>query len=132
MALKFLDRDAGIYWPLAVGDNGFHWSMLADSAGRKDAARLSAQYIRTNIDPTECCVRSDVGTTKFRLGPDESGFDGLWLAGESTRNGFNATCVEATVMSGMAAANAIGGLGLEIVGYDFPRLKPTDFLRRTP
>jgi len=132
MALKFLDRDAGIYWPLAVGDNGFHWSMLADSAGRKDAARLSAQYIRTNIDPTECCVRSDVGTTKFRLGPDESGFEGLWLAGESTRNGFNATCVEATIMSGMAAANAIGGLGLEIVGYDFPRLKPTDFLRRTP
>ncbi|MCZ8140174.1 MAG: NAD(P)-binding protein [Acetobacteraceae bacterium] len=132
MALKFLQRDAGSYWPLSVAAQDFHWSFLADPSGGEGKARLAAQYIRANIDPSECCVRSDVGTTKFRLHPDETGFDGLWLAGESTRNGFNATCVEATVMSGMAAANRIGGLGLDIVGYDFPRWKPSFFARRTP
>jgi hypothetical protein len=132
MVLQFLGGDAGVYWPLAVDAQGFKWSLLADSNGRVGDQRLSAQYIRANINPTECCVRSDVGTTKFRLGPSESGFDGLWLAGESTRSGFNLTCVEATVMSGMAAASAIGGLDLEIVGYDFPRMKPSEFLKRIP
>jgi hypothetical protein len=132
IALKFLQHDASSYWPLSVDAQGFLWPFLADPSGGEGQARLAAQYIRANIDPSECCVRSDVGTTKFRLGPDETGFDGLWLAGESTRNGFNATCVEATVMSGMAAANKIGGLDLDIVGYDFPRWKPSFLSRKTP
>lgn len=131
MTLRFLGSDAGAYWPRAVDAQGFRWPLLADSEGRAGAARLGAQYVRANIDPTECCVRSDVGTTRYRLGPGESGFDGLWLAGESSRSGFNATCVEATVMTGMAAARAIAGISLIIVGYDFPRMKPSDFLRRT-
>ena len=130
MALQFLGGDAKAYWPLAVDAQGFRWPLLADSEGRVGAARMATQYVRANIDPTECCVGSDAGTTKYRLGPGDSGFEGLWLAGESTRSGFNATCVEATVMTGMAAARALAGLNLSIVGYDFPRMRPSEFLRR--
>ena len=80
---------------------------------------LDQQFLRANIDPTECCVQSAAGTTKFRLHPHESGFDNLILAGEATRNGFNTSAIEAAAMSGMAASRAICGQPAEIVGYDF-------------
>jgi uncharacterized protein with NAD-binding domain and iron-sulfur cluster len=129
MTIEWLQQEAGSSWPLASNGRDFQWDMLSAPPGVAGESRLDAQYIRVNIDPTECTVGSDVGTSKYRLGPTDAGFDGLYLAGESTLQGFNATAVEAALMSGMAAAKAIGDLPINIVGYDFPTRKPSDFLR---
>jgi uncharacterized protein with NAD-binding domain and iron-sulfur cluster len=116
-------------WPKAGDGKTFDWSVLCAAPAVVGEARLDAQFLRANIDPTECTVGSDAGTTKYRLGPAEAGFDGFWLAGESTKHGFNATAVESAVMSGKATAKAIAGLTYDIVGYDLPYLKPSQFLK---
>lgn len=129
IAKRFLTVQANALWPLASCGSDFDWSMLFDSNNRTGEARLDAQYWRANIDPTECTVGSPVGTTRFRLGPDESEFANLVLAGEATRQGFNASCIEGAVMSGMAAARAISGEPQTIIGYGFQTRHPNEFLQ---
>jgi hypothetical protein len=46
---------------------------------------------------------------RYRLRPDESGCDNLFLAGDWTDCGFNAGCIEAAVRSFLQAANAVLG-----------------------
>jgi uncharacterized protein with NAD-binding domain and iron-sulfur cluster len=70
---------------------------------------LDAQYWRANVDPSDRYVQSLPGTDKYRLRPDESGFDNLVLAGDWTDCGLNAGCIEAAVLSGLEAANALLG-----------------------
>ena len=62
------------------------------------------------------------GSDKHRLRPDESGYDNLVLAGDWTDCGLNAGCIEAAVMSGLEAANALLGRGrfYRIRGYWLP------------
>ena len=50
-----------------------------------------------------------VGTTKYRLATDKSGFSNLFLAGDWIRTGLNCGCMEGTVTSGMLASNALCG-----------------------
>jgi len=54
-------------------------------------------------------VLSVAGSTKYRLRANESGLTNVVLAGDWTKNGFNAGCVESATMSGIQAANAIQG-----------------------
>ena len=58
----------------------------------------------------------------YRLRPDESGYENLVLAGDWTDCGMNAGCIEAAVMSGLEAANALLGRGrfYRIRGYWLP------------
>jgi uncharacterized protein with NAD-binding domain and iron-sulfur cluster len=70
---------------------------------------LDAQYVRANVDPSDRYVQSLPGTDKYRLRPDESGFDNMVLAGDWTDCGLNAGCIEAAVLSGLQAANALLG-----------------------
>ncbi len=79
-----------------------------------------SRYTRVNIDPTERYVLSVKGSTKFRLRADQSGFDNVVLCGDWTQNGFNAGCVEAAVMGGLWASNALSGVPAadQIVGSD--------------
>jgi uncharacterized protein with NAD-binding domain and iron-sulfur cluster len=70
---------------------------------------LDAQYWRANVDPSDRYVQSLPGSDKYRLRPDESGFDNMVLAGDWTDSGLNAGCIEAAVMSGLEAANALLG-----------------------
>ena len=49
------------------------------------------------------------GSDAHRLRADESGYDNLFLAGDWTDNGLNAGCIEAAVLSGLRAANAVLG-----------------------
>jgi uncharacterized protein with NAD-binding domain and iron-sulfur cluster len=128
IAMKFLTTKAHGMWPLASSGNGFDWNLLFDPGQRTGEQRLDAQYWRANIDPTECTVGSPVGSTRFRLGPDASGFANLVLAGEATRQGFNASCIEGAVMSGMAAARAISSEPRTIIGYDFQTRHQAEFL----
>jgi uncharacterized protein with NAD-binding domain and iron-sulfur cluster len=128
IAVKFLTTQANAIWPLASSGAGFAWNVLFDSNGGIGEQRLDAQYWRANIDPTECTVGSPAGMTRFRLPPNGSGYSNLVLAGEATRHGFNASCIEGAVMSGMAAARALAGEPRTIIGYDFQTNRPTDFL----
>jgi uncharacterized protein with NAD-binding domain and iron-sulfur cluster len=127
--VTWFDSYTASIWPLATQGSGPHphgldWSVLHDPAGRSGEARLDAQYIRANVDPTECCITSLAGTTRYRLWSHESGFDNLYLAGDWIRTGINAACVEGAVMSGMQASRAICGSPAVIVGEDFFGPKP--------
>jgi uncharacterized protein with NAD-binding domain and iron-sulfur cluster len=118
----WLDDCARFVWPRAVAaGGGFDYRALFDPGGGQGAARLDAQWLRANVDPTECCVASLDGSTALRLAADESGFVNLFLAGDWTRNGINVLSVEAAVMSGMAASRALCGSPRDIVGEWFLR-----------
>jgi uncharacterized protein with NAD-binding domain and iron-sulfur cluster len=71
--------------------------------------KIVSKFMRSNLDPSERYVLSVAHSTKYRLRVNESGISNLILAGDWTNNGFNAGCVEAAVMSGIQAANAIEG-----------------------
>ena len=62
-----------------------------------------------NVDPSDRYVQSLPGTDRYRLRPDESGYDNLVLAGDWTDCGLNAGCIEAATLSGLQAANAVLG-----------------------
>jgi uncharacterized protein with NAD-binding domain and iron-sulfur cluster len=109
---EHLERHLGYMWP------GFDWGMLHDPSGAGGTDRLDAQYWVANVEPSERYVLSLPGTTDLRLPQREkgSGFENLHLAGDWTRNGINAGCVEAAVMSGLQASRAISGHPATIVG----------------
>ncbi len=72
---------------------------------------MATQHVSVNIDPSDRYVQSVPGSDQYRLRPDESGYDNLVLAGDWTDCGMNAGCIEAAVMSGLEAANALLGRG---------------------
>ena len=110
-ALNFLDHLVGVHLPGAVTDEGFAWHLLAGANGQRDGAALATQHLSVNIDPSDRYVLSIPGTDSYRLRPDEGGYDNLVLAGDWTDSGLNSGCIEAAVLSGLQAANAILGHG---------------------
>jgi uncharacterized protein with NAD-binding domain and iron-sulfur cluster len=121
-AADYLDRHLGIYFPDAYGEAGFDWRLLSGVNGERGVAALATQHVSVNIDPSDRYVQSVPGSDKYRLRPDESGYDNLVLAGDWTDCGMNAGCIEAAVMSGLEAANALLGRGRyhRIRGYWLP------------
>ena len=69
--------------------------------------KWGAQFFRLNDEPAEQYTRSVAGSTKHRLDPCGSGIGNLWLAGDWTRTELNVGCVEAAVLSGLAAARGL-------------------------
>ncbi len=120
-AIGWLEQYAGLFWPGACrpGTWTLDWNVLTDPEGRTGPARLEAQYLRANVEPTECCVGTSVNSSRLRLGANESGFRNLYLAGAWTKTPMNVECVEGAVMSGMLASRAICGLPRVIVGEDW-------------
>lgn len=116
--VAWLNTSAAAWWPLARKAGQFDWSGLNDPAGGTGMARLDTQYIRANIDPTECCTLAAPNVTQYRLHADGSGFSNLFLCGEGTAFGLT-TSFEGAVMSGAAASRAICGSPAQIIGYDF-------------
>lgn len=110
-AINFLDNLAGVHLPGAVSEAGFSWHLLAGANGERDGAALGTQHLSVNIDPSDRYVLSIPGTDEYRLRPDESGYHNLVLAGDWTDSGLNSGCIEAAVLSGLEAANAIIGHG---------------------
>jgi uncharacterized protein with NAD-binding domain and iron-sulfur cluster len=108
-AANYIDRNLAIYFPNAFGENGFDWRLLRGSNGRRGVQALDTQHVSVNIDPSDRYVQSIPGTDRYRLRPDESGYDNLVLAGDWTDSGINAGCIESAVMSGLQAANALLG-----------------------
>ena len=103
----FIDRTVGGLLPGTVGPDGFRWDLLCGSGGDGRSDPLDSQYWRANVDPSDRYVQSLPGTDRYRLRSDESGYDNLFLAGDWTDSGLNAGCIEAAVLSGLQAANAV-------------------------
>lgn len=108
-ALRFLSDGLGHLLPGAVSDSGFRWDLLCGRDGATGPEALDSQFWVANVDPSDRYVQSIAGTDHVRLRPDESGYDNLYLAGDWTDCGLNAGCIEAAVLSGLQAANAVLG-----------------------
>ena len=106
-ATRFMERDLPHLLPGVRDARGFRWDLLCGCDGSSDP--LSSQFIRVNLDPSDRYVMCVPGSDEHRLRSDESGFDNLFLAGDWTDNGINAGCIEAAVLSGLQAANAVLG-----------------------
>jgi len=114
---RFLTEDATILWPgAALADGSFDWSVLVDLAGGTGPERLEVQYWRANPQPEERYVLSVAGSIAPRLWPDGSHFENLALAGDWTRSGLDAGCIEGSVTSGILAGRAIIGESRDIPG----------------
>ena len=105
--MRFLDGPIGDLLPGSVDGDGFRWDLLCADGDRVGPSRFDSQYWTANIDPSDQYVQSLPGTDRFRLRSDESGYDNLFLAGDWTDSGLNAGCIEAAVLSGLQAANAV-------------------------
>lgn len=103
----FLDREVRVLWPHAVDARGFRWSLLHDEADREGAARLDAQYLRANVDPSDRYVQSLPGSGRHRMAPGDTGFTNLVVAGDWTASGLPAGCLESATRSGVLAAQAV-------------------------
>jgi uncharacterized protein with NAD-binding domain and iron-sulfur cluster len=108
-AATYVDRNLKTYFPGAVGEQGFNWHLLSGVNGERGPAALATQHVSVNVDPSDRYVQSVPGTERYRLRPDESGYDNLVLTGDWTDSGMNAGCIEAAVVSGLEAANAVLG-----------------------
>jgi uncharacterized protein with NAD-binding domain and iron-sulfur cluster len=108
-ATNYVDRNLGPFFPRAVTEQGFRWQLLSGVNGERGSAALATQHLSVNVDPSDRYVQSVPGSERYRLRPDESGYDNMVLAGDWTDCGMNAGCIEAAVMSGLEAANALLG-----------------------
>jgi uncharacterized protein with NAD-binding domain and iron-sulfur cluster len=108
--VEFLERCGGDVWPRAAdATGGFRWDVLAGDRRAQGQARLDAQYWTANVDPSDRYVQSPPGSAMHRLRADEAGYQNLFLAGDWTNCGLNAGCIEAAVLSGLQAGNAVRG-----------------------
>ena len=110
-AVAFLTEGMSHFWPGAVDprSKSFRWDLLAGGGSRTGEDRFDSQFWRANVDPSERYVLSLPGSDKYRLRTNQSGYNNLYLAGDWIDSGLNAGCLEAAVMSGLQAANAILG-----------------------
>jgi uncharacterized protein with NAD-binding domain and iron-sulfur cluster len=110
------DRDLTRMWPGAARDGRFDLSLLWAKPGDSPEQAFRNQYFRQNFYGSERYVLSVPGSVRYRLPPDDSGFDNLYLAGDWTRCGINAGCVEAATISGLVAARGLTGHPFQVVG----------------
>jgi uncharacterized protein with NAD-binding domain and iron-sulfur cluster len=110
-AREFLEQHAKWLWPKLAIQSGL-------------VGTFEEQWFRANIDPSERYVLSIPGTSQYRLRADGSAVDGLILAGDWIRNGLDAGCIEAAVMSGMQASRTICGEPKTVVAEHFGEPPP--------
>ena len=123
-AVDFVERDLAELWPAARRGGAFDWDVLVDREDRSGPARFEAQYWRANVSDWERYVLTPAGSVEHRLPSDDSGFENLVLAGDWTRTGIDGGCVEAAVISGLDAAQALTGLPQPIPGKGTAWLRP--------
>lgn len=120
LAQTWFDANLGPLYPAACmpGTPQLRWDLLVPATSAAGEGRFDNQYWHINIDPSERYVLSLPGTVQFRPRAHESGFSNLYLAGDWLRTGINAGCVEAAVMGGLQASQAMVGWPRTIVGDD--------------
>ena len=119
IAKHWFEHNIAPLWPQVMhpqAPGSLNWDLLIDPQQRIGEQRFEQQFWKANVEPSERYVMTVKGSTQYRLRPDQSGFDNLYLAGDWTRNPLNLGCIEATVMSGMQVSQAICGYPTKIVG----------------
>jgi uncharacterized protein with NAD-binding domain and iron-sulfur cluster len=128
-AVRFLNEEIVKLWPAASANaHCFRWDLLVDPSEKRfsrksaDDARFDSQFWTANVNPSDRYTLSLPGSAKYRISPLDNTYDNLTVAGDWTSCGLNQGCVEAAVISGRLAANAISSLPAleDIVGYDHP------------
>ncbi len=110
------DSDLTRMWPGSAKAGRFDLSLLVAKPGYSPDQAFDYQYFRQNFYGSERYVLSVPGSVQYRLPPDDSGFENLYLAGDWTRCGINAGCVEAATISGLVAARGLTGHPFQVVG----------------
>jgi uncharacterized protein with NAD-binding domain and iron-sulfur cluster len=108
-SVRFLTEDLAHLLPGVGQGTAFRWPLLCGSEGSVGGQAVDTQFYVANVDPSDRYVQSIAGTDRYRLRPDESGYENFFLAGDWTDCGLNAGCIEAAVLSGLEAANAVLG-----------------------
>jgi uncharacterized protein with NAD-binding domain and iron-sulfur cluster len=108
-AVDLVERKLAHLLPGTSGAGSFRWELLCGRNGHAGQSAIDTQLYLANVDPSDRYVQCSPGTDGYRLRGDESGYDNLFLAGDWTDNGLNAGCIEAAVLSGLQAANAVLG-----------------------
>lgn len=109
-ALTWLATHMAHLWPHGApspGHPGLNYEELVDPRSGVGVERFDRQYWRANINPSDRYVQHVPGSLAYRMYADGSGYQNLFLAGDWVRTGLNAGCVEAAVMAGLQAAEAI-------------------------
>lgn len=121
-AVRFLNQDINRLWPSAVQNSQFRWDLLVGGSGSAGVQRFDSQFWRANIDPSERYVQSLPGSNQYRIKTGATGYGNLYVVGDWIDCGLNVGCVEAAVMAGMEASNAISGWPAlaKIIGYKHP------------
>ncbi len=125
LTIDWLDQYSAVNWPTARVGADFDWNVLVSPNGYSGQGRIDDQWLRPNVDPSECCTLSGAGTTQYRPHAT-SNFANLYFAGEGTTMGFT-TSFEGSVMSGAAASQAICDSPATIIGYDFLDVPPSQW-----
>ncbi|MCP3063990.1 NAD(P)-binding protein [Myxococcus sp. K38C18041901] len=115
-AIQHLEQHVHALWPAAGLAGAFPWSWVVDPQDGSGPARFDRQFWRANIDPSDRYVLSVVGSSRYRLATDASGFSNLFLTGDWIKTGLNVGCVEAAVMAGMQTSRAMSGHPARIQG----------------
>ena len=125
---QWADTDLTRMWPGALKDGAFDSDILFADGADTGQEKFDKQYFRQNFYGSERYVLSVPNSVQYRLAPDGTGFENLYIAGDWTRCGINAGCVEAATISGLAAARGLTGHAFEIVGEGdvAPDAGPTD------
>ena len=108
-AVELVERHLEHLLPGASAEGSFRWDLLCGRNGHRGRRAIDTQLLLANVDPSDRYVQCAPGSDAHRLRADESGYDNLVLAGDWTDNGLNAGCIEAAVVSGLQAANAVLG-----------------------
>lgn len=118
--VQFLKTQSQELIPQIVHQDGqIQYDLLADAKDGKGEERLQNQYFRANVEPSERYVLSVKGSTQYRFRSDDTDLSNLYAAGDWTKTGMNAGCIEAAVMSGLRAAAGLSGRPVVIIGENF-------------
>jgi uncharacterized protein with NAD-binding domain and iron-sulfur cluster len=64
-------------------------------------------YFRANVSADQRYVLSVAGSARYRMRPDQSGYENLFLAGDWTHSTLNLGCAEGATMSGLEAGRGV-------------------------
>ncbi|MBK8251352.1 MAG: NAD(P)-binding protein [Polyangiaceae bacterium] len=119
-ALAWLHKNTRCLWPHAARDEGIDYELLVDPKNGRGDERLSAQYIRCSVNPSDRYVQSAPGSTAYRPRTEETNLKNLFVTGDWIQNGIQGGCAEAAVMAGLQTARAICGSPEVIFGDATP------------
>lgn len=115
--LEFTETQMHYFLPAMHTPQGdVNWNLLAntktnttDEGILSGSKRFDAQYWCANVNPTDRHVYPAVGSSKYRIKPDETGYANLYFVGDWTKTKLNVGSLESAAISGKMAARSISG-----------------------